>query len=239
MALSGSYDWTLNRDQVIKGALRKIGVLAAGESPTTSQTDDAAEALNALIKAWHAEGMPLWAITSHTFTVVDGTNTYNIGVGQTLNTVAPLRIFQAFYTLTCTGQSAVQMNVYNRNDFNILPNSTTIEGEPVNLYYQPVVVASDFKGIIKLWPTPQNSTTQVTVHYTRPFQDLDTSTDNLDFPAHYVQALIMNLAWVLCGEYGIPPQDRSILRDEALYWKNEALSIGTEEGSLFLTPARS
>jgi hypothetical protein len=235
MALSGSYNWTLNRDQVITGALRKLGVLASGNSPTTEQTNDASEALNALVKAFQADGMPLWAITSHTWTVTSGTSSYVIGIGQTLNTVAPLRVIQAFYIVEDTAQ--VPMNVYNRYDFNQLPvNGTQISGVPVNLYYQPTVPATDYSGTIKLWPVPNDSTTQITIHYTRPFQDMDGATDNFDFPSYWIQALISNLAWVMAGEYGVPPNDRAILAQEAQFWKTEALSIGSEEGSVFMQP---
>lgn len=238
MALSGSYDWTLNRDQVIEGALRKLGVLASGESATSAQISDGSSALNALVKAFHADGMPLWAITSTSFTVTDGTASYTIGVGQTVNAVAPLKVLQALYTLTGTGVSAVPMNVYNRYDFNVLPDDSTVEGNPVNLYYQPTAPATDFTGTIKLWPVPDNSTTSITIHYQRPFQDMDGATNNFDFPAHWIQALIFSLAWSLSSEYGIPPQDRKDMKEEALFWKNEAQSIGTEEGSMYVYPAR-
>ncbi len=237
MALSGSYNWTLNRDEVIKGALRKLGVLASGESPTTTQTTDATEALNALVKAFHADGMPLWAITSTTFTVTSGTASYTIGTSQTVNAVAPLKVLQAFRTPS--GESSIPMNVYNRYDFNLLPNDTDVTGSPVTLYYQPTAPATDFTGIIKLWPVPNNSTDTITIHYHRPFQDMDSSTDNFDFPAHWIQALIYNLAWSLASEYGTPPADQDRLEKYAVYWKSEAQSIGAEEGSIYIIPARS
>ena len=235
MALSGSYDWTLNRDQVITGALRKLAVLPSGGSASTAQTNDAAEALNALVKAFQADGMPLWAITSHTFTVTSGTASYNIGVGATLNTVAPLKVIQALRTVS--GTSAVPMNVYNRYDFNQLPNLSTVTGIPVNLYYQPTLgTTSEPYGIVKLWPVPNDSTTTVTIHYQRPYQDMDSASNNFDFPSYWIQALIYNLAWVLSPEFGVPPTDRKILAQEAQYWKGEALSYGSEEGSVLFQP---
>lgn len=236
MALSGSYNWTLNRDEVIKAALRKIATLSSGGTPTTEQTTDAASALNGIVKLLQAEGMPLWAITSHTWTVTDGTATYTIGTGKTLNVPAPLRILQALRTPS--GGSAVPMNVYTRYDFNILPNDTDIEGTPVNLYYQPTVPATDSDGTIKIWPIPNNSTDQITIHYVRPFQDLDGATDNFDFPSYYIPALTYHLAWMLSHEYGISPADRKDLAETAQFLKNEALSLGTEEGSIRFVPFR-
>ena len=230
MPTSGSYNWTLNRDQVITGALRKLAVLPSGGTPSTNQLNDATEALNALVKAFQADGMPLWAVTHYDFTTTAGTNSYTIGIGQTLNTVAPLKVFQAFYTLE--NGNNIPMNVYNRYDFNMLPQSPSYEGNPVNLYYQPLVDT----GTITLWPSPSTSTTTITIHYQRPYQDMDSASDAFDFPAYWMQALIFNLAWTLSPEYGIPPVDRDKLAAEAKYWKQEALSYGSEEGGLFFQP---
>lgn len=232
MATSASTDWTLNRDQVITSSLRKLAVLPSGGTPTAAQVTDASMALNALIKAFHADGMPVWKMTSKAFTVTSGTSSYSIGPAQTVNTVQPLKVVQAFQTQT--GGTNVPLNVYNRYDFNDLPQSSTITGTPVNLYYQP----GRIYGTVKLWPTPNDSTTVVTVHYQAPFEDMDSATDDLDFPAYWNQAMIYMLAWALSPEYGIPPSDRSVLQKEALYWKTEALSYGTEEGSIFLSPER-
>jgi hypothetical protein len=90
--------------------------------------------------------------------------------------------------------------------------------------------------VIQLWPTPDDSTTVITLDYQRPFDDMDATDNNFDFPAYWMQALIYNLAWSLAPEYGTPPTDRGILQKEAMYWKQEALSYGSEEGSMFLSP---
>jgi hypothetical protein len=232
LATSGDTTWTLNRDQVLTGALRKLGVLASGGTPTTAQVNDASEALNALIKAFQADGMPVWKIASTTFTVTDGTSSYTIGPsGCTVTAVQPLKVIQALYTVS--GAAQVPLNVYNRYDYNMLPVlSGTIEGNPVNLYYQPLSTT----GVIKLWPTPDNSTTTITIHYQAPYEDMDTASNNFDFPAYWIQALIYNTAWALSPEYGIPPTDRNILAKEAMYWKEQALSYGSEEGSLYMQP---
>jgi hypothetical protein len=236
MATSGSTDWTLTRAQVITGALRKLGVLPSGGTPSTAQTNDGAEALNALIKAFHADGMPIWAIESTTFTVTSGTATYTIGPGQTIDTMyPPLKVLQAFRTPT--GETQVPMNLYTRYDFGVLPTDSSVTGDPVNLYYQPTINAGVATGIIKLWPTPDDSTTVITLDYQRPFQDMDATGDNFDFPSYWMQALIYNLAWALAPEYGIPPTDRGLIQKEAIYWKDQALSYGSEEGSITFQPA--
>src|ERR1043166_5352413 len=133
MATSGSTDWSLNRDQVVASALRKLAVLPSGGTPTAFQIADATDALQALVKAFQADGMPLWKISSQNFTVSDGVSSYNIGPSQTVNCPKPLRIIQALRTPS--GGNNIPLNVYNRYDFNYLP-STGATGTPVDLYYQ-------------------------------------------------------------------------------------------------------
>jgi hypothetical protein len=230
MATSNSTDWSLNRNQVITGALRKLGVLPSGGTPSSAQINDASDALNAIIKAFQADGMPLWKISSQTFTVADGVASYTVGPSQTVNCPKPLKVIQAFWTPS--GGTNTPLNIYNRYDFNDLPQGTTYEGDPVNMYYQPLRTT----GTLTLWPTPNNSTTTVTFHYQSPYEDMDAATDDFDFPSEWIQALIYNLAWSLAPEYGIPPTDRGILMKEAEYWHQYVLSMGSEEGGIFFQP---
>ena len=76
MSTSGSTDFSINRDALISRALRLIGVVAQGETPTTDQVSEAALALNSLVKAWQADGMPLWAIKQRVVPLVSGQSTY-------------------------------------------------------------------------------------------------------------------------------------------------------------------
>ena len=46
---SGTTTFSITRDDIIKAALRKIGVVAQGETPTTDQITEAAFALNLMV----------------------------------------------------------------------------------------------------------------------------------------------------------------------------------------------
>lgn len=230
MSTSGTTTWSANRDAVISGALRKLSVLSGGSSPTTSQVSDAAAALNAMIKGFQADGMPVWAIKEYTFTTTTNTGTYNIGIGQTLNTPMPLKVIQG-YRIESSGNVNVPLNIYTHYDYNVLPVNATA-GEPVNLFYQPFSTY----GTLKLWPTPVDADTTITLVYQRPFEDMTSATDDFDFPSYWTEALIYGLAWRLSPEYGIPIQDRQQLQKEAEYFHQNALSFGTEEGSIYFSP---
>lgn len=230
MATSGTSIWALKRDAVINSALRKISVTSGGSSPAAYEVTNAAEALNAMIKGFQADGMPVWAIKEFTFATVAGTSAYNIGTGQTINTPMPLKVLQA-YRIENSGATNVPINVYNHYDYNLLPVNASA-GEPVNLFYQPL----SSHGTLKLWPTPSDATTTITLIYQRPFEDMTSSTDDFDFPAYWTEALIYGLAWRMSPEYGTPIQDRGLIQKEAEYFHQQALSFGTEEGSMFFQP---
>lgn len=230
MSTSGSTTWKLNRDELISAALRKLAVLSGGSSPETYQITDATQALNAMIKGFQADGMPVWAMKSYTFTVTNNISQYLIGVGQTLNTPQPLKVTQAWRS-EGSSTANIPMNVYTDYNYNLLPLAVS-SGTPVNLYYQPL----NGYGVINLWPLPNNSTTTITLRYQRPFEDMVSATDDFDFPSYWEEALIYGLAMRLAPEYGVPLQDRGELGKEAMFFKEQALGFGTEEGSLFFQP---
>lgn len=224
MTTSGTYDFSVNRDQLIYGALRLAGVIAQGETPTASQVSDAATTLNMLVKAWMADGMPLWAIRTVTITPVAGQNTY------TYNTPKLLKPIQAWNRQT-SSQVDIPMRMISRQEYNILGNKSTT-GNPIQLFFNPNLNSTE----IKLFPTPDATSAAQNVIYIVaqvPYQDFDTATDTPDFPQEWYEAIKYGLAVRLAGEYNIDIETRRTLTGEAAAIKQEALSFGTEETSLY------
>ena len=54
--------YSQSRDAVINGALRVLGVIGAGDSPTPQDYQNCSEALNLYIKQLQTKGMPLWLV---------------------------------------------------------------------------------------------------------------------------------------------------------------------------------
>lgn len=231
MSTSGTSIWSLKRDAVINSALRKLVVLSGGSLPAAYETTNAAEALNAMIKGFQVDGMPVWAIKDYSLTTVAGQAAYNIGVGQTTNTPMPLKLIQCA-RVESTGAVNVPMEIKTHYDFNLLPVNASA-GEPVNVFYQPFSTY----GTLNLWPTPIDSNTVIQLTYQRPFEDMNSATDDFDFPAYWTEALIYGLAWRLSHEYGVPLLDRQELQKVAEFFHEKALSFGTEEGSMFFMPS--
>ena len=60
MATSGSTDWTLNRDQIITSALRKLRRIDPNQTTPAIDITTGTETLNMMIKAWQMDGIMLW-----------------------------------------------------------------------------------------------------------------------------------------------------------------------------------
>jgi len=169
MTTSSTYSYQLTRNEIIQSALRKLGVLAEGQTPSTQNYADGSMALNTVISQLRAVGMPLWARSEYTFTPT--TNTYTIGTGMTLSTPFPVKLLQAFRTDT---GAKIPLEIVAREDFNILPTSSN--GSPIKINYQSFVNY----GIISLWPTPASSNSaSITLVYQRPYQYFTTSTETM------------------------------------------------------------
>jgi len=216
MATSGSTDFSVSRDDIIKRALRIIGVVAQGETPTTNQTTEAAVALNGLVKAWEADGMPLWAIKSFSIPLTAGAATYQIGLSKTVNTPKPLKIIQAF-NHNVSSNVDVPIRIITRQEYNVLGNKTST-GNPIQIYYEPL----NEYGILHVFPVPstvEQTANTIVIYYQRPFEWYD--------------AITYGLATRLAPEYGLDMASRKTLWQEMSIIRQEALNFGLEEGSLF------
>lgn len=56
MATSGSFNWTLTRDNILKRALAKVG----NSNPNVNDISDASDVLNGIMKAWQNDSVFVW-----------------------------------------------------------------------------------------------------------------------------------------------------------------------------------
>ena len=62
MAQSGSYNFTVTRDNLIEDALKRVQMLGEGESASSNQLTESARLLNMIVKFRARDGMPGWAL---------------------------------------------------------------------------------------------------------------------------------------------------------------------------------
>lgn len=230
MAISGSYDFTLTRNQIITGALRLLGVVGQGVTPDADQITDAAEALNLVAKSWMAEGLQIWVIKLTNFTMVSGTKTYRMGPSQTVNIQKPLKVYDVWLRDT-TSNEDVQLTKLTQQEYDSLSSKSTT-GPPTQYYTEHLLDYVD----LHLFATPDSTTAagkSCYVRYQAPVSDFDAAGDTPDFPQEWLRALKWGLAAELAMEYGYPSRDRQELVAMAEKFKQDALAFTQEEGSIF------
>lgn len=252
MSTSGTYTWATNTSTVINAAFRKINRLSDFETITTGDAryDNGLLTLNPLLQRNAVlHGMPLWAVNEATIAFsTAGLNTTSgtlIGVGQTINQVAPLRIIQAIRrdNSNATYPIDVPLEIYTYDYYESL-SSKSSTGTPVGIFYQPIAASSTGTpnmGRIKLWLLPDTywtttSSGQLIIRYVRPFQDQVATTGEFDFPNYWVHALTYQLAYALAPDYGLDPTQRGFLKKDMDYEVEIAMGGGTEEGSFNIKP---
>jgi hypothetical protein len=233
MATSGTYVWTSNRDYIITEAFRKIGSLGDYEDIDTERLNSGARALNPMVKAMAAMGMPLWAVKTVDIPLSNWASaTLRIGPNQTLSQEKPLKIFQV---IRIDGTNEVPLIPLADEDYQNLTDKTS-SGVPTQYYYKPLREFGD----LTIWKRPDSYwlTKTLRIRYQRPFQEFNVDTDEPDFPNEWHEALIYRLATRLAANYGLPLNDRRMLKEETKEIVDETKAFDQEEGSMFIRPAR-
>lgn len=241
MTTSASQNYNNTRNQIITNALRIVGAIGEGETPTSSAIADGTWSLLNVITEMNTDGMPLWAMYEREVTpLVSGTATYTVGTGQTYNFPAPLKIIQAFLRDSTTDYDTPVLLIDHQRY--LLLGMKTASGVPNQLWYQtPRAIQSGGEqlGVITLYPTPDAYTAankSLWILGQKPFDDFDSASDTLDFPPYWIRAVTWAVAEDLAYEYGLGLAERSMIAKKAERHKQAALSFGTEEGSLYLMP---
>lgn len=87
MAVSGSQDYTQNRDEIIKDSLMLLGAIHEDEAVHQSTENFAARMLNKMIKAWNAQGLHLWGFGEGAIVLDKDTIKYTIKTSLDTNVV--------------------------------------------------------------------------------------------------------------------------------------------------------
>lgn len=79
MAVSGSFDFSQNRDALLKDALVTSGVEDPWDTPEYEINEIAINELNRMVKSWMAEGLYLWVIRPAYLFLQKDTHEYDLG----------------------------------------------------------------------------------------------------------------------------------------------------------------
>ena len=185
---------------IITGALRLLGVVAEGESPSPESAADALSAMNQMIESWNTERLSVFSTQDQIFswpaTVISRT------MGPTGDFVGnrPITIDDSTYFKDPSTGVSYGLKLINQQQYNGIALKTVRSTYPqvmwVNMTYP------DIEMYIYQVPTRVLEFHIVSVEeLTRPA----ILATNLTFPPGYLRAFRYNLACELAPEFGVEP----------------------------------
>ena len=97
---------------IVSRALKDIGALEAGETPTPESAQDAFDMLNDMIDQWSNEDMMVFYKSEIVFPIVSGQTQYTIGPTGNINAVFTGSIVGTTLTITSISQGSVNLGQY-------------------------------------------------------------------------------------------------------------------------------
>ena len=182
---------------LVKGAMRLIGAIASGETPTSAEMSDGLSVLNEMIKSWSNDNLVVYQRPREVFSLVGGQQNYLMGSGQDFDSSRPteitgigvLRNGQEIPVHLLTADQWEKVTLKDLNQSFPTAAYCEVEGENLSIYF---------------WPIPTDSDS-VIVYSRKPFASFAAQSDVVLLADGYFRALRYNLALELAPEFGIEP----------------------------------
>jgi len=183
----------------INRALRLLGVLAEGETPSAATSQDALTALNQMIESWDTERLAVFTTQDQVFTWPSGTISRTLGPTGDFVGNRPVLLDDATYFKASNGVS-YGIKFINQQQYNGIAVKTVTSTFP-----QVMFTNMAFPNIeMTIYPKP---TQELEWHFIS-VEELDnpaTLVTNLTFPPGYLRAFVYNLAMEIAPEFGVEP----------------------------------
>ena len=145
----------------------------------------ARRSLNVMFADWSNRGINIWTIAQVSLTLTEGTASY------TLNSY-DIDILEAVIRRTVNGtQTDYQMSRVGRMEYLNIPNKTT-EARPTEFF-----VDRQATPVLKLWPTPENSTDVFVSYRIQRIDDVTASAQDQQIPSRFIPPMVSGLAYYM------------------------------------------
>lgn len=179
---------------LIERVLKKIGVLASGETAGASMAVDTLDDMNALIDSWKNNGLMIYENNIRSLTLVSGQQTYTIGASGDFNAVRPVSISQAKYV---SNDIEYDIEIITKDEWANIPDKQTSSDIPTKLYYNPAYPL----GELNFWPKPSGAAS-VKIYDPKPVERFASLNTTVSLPPGYENLLILGTADYIGPDYG-------------------------------------
>jgi len=185
---------------IITGALRLLGVVAEGESPSPESAADALSAMNQMIESWNTERLSVFSTQDQVFSWPATEIRRTLGPTGDFVGDRPILVDDSSYFKDPTTGVSYGLKLINQQQYNGIALKTVRSTYPqvmwVNMTYPDIEMY--------IYPVP----TRVLEFHFVSVEQLSRPAilaTNLTFPPGYLRAFRYNLACELAPEFGVEP----------------------------------
>ena len=219
MAVSGTYNFNLDIDEVIQEAMEMIG----GENTLGHEPASARRSINLMLKDWQNRGILLWSTSVSSVTVAASVTAYSLDS----STVDALEV------VLSRDNTDIQLTRISPEEYLIIPNKTQT-GRPMQFSIRRGVS----NPTMSLWPIPENSTDILKMEVISELQDVDRSAgQNADMPKRFLPPLTCGLAYYMSMKRpGVEGQRIQMLKMNYEELFSRAMLEDRERASMYVVP---
>lgn len=218
MTTSGTTSFNSSVLEIIEDAYELIG----SDFTTGYDAKIARRFFNLLLIDLQNRGHPLGKLELITQTLTSGTRTYTLNAN----------IIDILHTTLKRGAVETEMRRVSLFEDNALPVKTQT-GRP----FQLTVDRDRDSPIIKIWPTPDNSTDVLQMYVVKKIEDITSSRETVDLSTRFQPALVFGLAYLMSyRRQDIDAQRRQELKQTYTELLEGAFEEDKERTSFFARP---
>ena len=219
MAVSGTYNFNLDIDEVIQEASEMIG----GEDTLGHEPASARRSINLMLKDWQNRGILLWTTGTTAVTLSTSVTSYELSS----NTINALEV------VLSRDNTDIQLTRITPEEYLIIPAPTQTGRSS-----QYSIRRGRDNPTLSVWPIPENSTDILKIETVSDMTDVDRSADqNADLPKRFLPCLTMGLAYYMSMKRPLVPDTRiGMLKTNYEEMLARAMEEDRERASLYLLP---
>ena len=219
MAVSGTYNFNLDIDEVIQEAMEMIG----GEDTLGHEPASARRSINIMLKDWQNRGILLWSTGVSSLTVTASTTAYDLSS----TTIDALEV------VLNRDSTDLQLQRVSPEEYLLIPNKTQT-GRPS----QYSIRRGRDNPTLSLWPIPDNSTDILKIETISELQDVNKSAEqNADLPKRFFPCLTAGLSYYMSlKRTGVPSERINMLKVNYEETLARAMREDRERSSMFVRP---
>ena len=184
----------------INGALRLLGVLAEGETPSAATSQDALVALNQMIDSWNTERLSVFSTQDQVFSWLPGNISRTLGPSGDFVGNRPILLDDSTYFRDPASGISYGIKIINQQQYDGIAVKTV-----TSTYPQVIWLNMSYPNIeMYIYPVPTKVLEWHFISVEELTQPALLATP-LAFPPGYLRAFRYNLACELAPEFGVEP----------------------------------